>query len=398
VSIQLKRLLQNSNFSPEEQREILKQDLNRDGTLDESDLAGRFGKSAARRFMADLESSLRQKRFSSFVGSLGKLEEARRLLFSQVFIGPLLEKKVELQSLGLSFDGIRMSFSGISPENAGKVRDVLSAVLQKAYSPEFRALNPAQQRDFSYRVGEWIRHTGMFQGATPQNRSFSIGEIAEQVLQKDVLQWNHEAFSEEAQAEYADIQYHEIHPIAALVKLEKKYGIDIRISGGDLKPAEIAVLEKVLSRIQALRPQDLRGIPFVTFYLSDERGGGLTQIDQGGDIKLFGPFGQPVADATLSVGYALDLKESFSKDGETFLLQVLLHEMGHRQENAEALRFYQGLFPDRDHRVLEELMAEDYRSFLFSGGQSISSAFADGREIGKQAERLAWVRSKYPLK
>lgn len=398
MGIQLKRLLQNSNFSPEEQREILKQDHNRDGKLDESDLAARFGKSAARRFMADLDSSLRQKRFSSFVGSLGKLEEARRLLFSQAFTGPLLEKKAELQGLGVSFDGNRMNFSGLSPESAGKARDILSAVLQTVYSPEFQALSPAQQRDFSYRLGEWIRHIGTPQGAAPPNRSFSIGDIAEQILQKDALQWNHEAFSEEAQAEYADIQYHEIHPTAALAKLEKKYGIDIRISGGELKPAEIAVLEKVLSRVQALRPQDLRSIPFITLYLSEERGGGVTQIDQGGDIKLFGPFGQPLADAKLSLGYALDLKESFSKDGETFLLQALLHEMGHRQENAEVLRFYQGLFPDRDHRVLEELMAEDYRSFLFSGGQSVSSAFADGREIGKQAERLAWVRSKYPLK
>jgi len=98
----------------------------------------------------------------------------------------------------------------------------------------------------------------------------------------------------------------------------------------------------------------------------------------------------------------------FGADPKAFMRYVLMHELGHTVDSQHE-EFYGRTFSGRDSKevqyddkyILEEVIAEDYRCFLMSGGTEVLRTNRAGEEIPFYAERLAhwqeWYRDGHDV-
>jgi hypothetical protein len=250
-------------------------------------------------------------------------------------------------------------------------------------------LSSQESQDFLQRVQDFLRGQGP-NSAGGSGGFLRIEQIAQRLLVTEGQYWSRQAQADLSQKDFAEEAFHEIHTPQHVVELEKKYDLDLRRAGGELTPTQAATLDQALNRLRSLAPQDFAKLSVVTLHLDVARGGGLTHLDEGNRIDLYGPFSPPVADAHLAASYAEDMTAIFRAGDETFLTQSLAHEMAHLTENKETMDFYRRTFPGVADRILQERYAEDYRVFLFSGGKQVAARGADGRAIGHDAERLTF--------
>src|SRR5262245_48166630 len=290
MSLDLKSQLTHSPFTSTQQKEVLELDTNRDGRLDPQDLNPVFGRSASLRFFAEIESSIQKNDFTKFRGAMGKLEQARAQFFLKSFQETMLQKRDVLMGLGVVFQGAKLRFDSVPSQNIGKAAEILSEVLRSTYGQEFKALNPKESGEFSFRVGEFIRHP-----PTGRDSAYGIDTIAQHLFVKESSYWDAQADARTDQKEYADQAFHEIHTPAHVAALETKYHIDLRRSGGEITPAQAQILDRVLGTLQKKLPADFARIPSITLHLGEERTGGLSHMDHGGAIDLYGPFSPPIS-------------------------------------------------------------------------------------------------------
>ncbi|HKY64504.1 MAG TPA: hypothetical protein VJR29_13940 [bacterium] len=391
MSVELKNHLRNSPLTPSQQKEILATDTDRDGVLASSDLTARFGKQAAQRFFIDLQSSVQNNDFNRFRGTMGKLQEAKTQFFARAFQEGLMKNRAALEGLGVEFQGGKIRLSGVAAKHREAVAKTLAEILQGPYAGEFQTLSSQESRDFLLRVQDFVRGQGANSAAGPGG-FHRIDQIARRLLIDEGSYWSKQAQAELGQQAFAEESFHEVHTPKHVADLEKKHGLDLRRAGGELNPAQAETLDRVLDRLRALAPNDFAKLSTVTLHLDLDRGGGLTHLEEGGRIDLYGPFSPPLTDAKLAASYAEDMAAIFGAGAETFLTQTLAHEMAHVTETKETMEFYRKTLPGVADRVLEERYAEDYRVFLFSGGRQVAARGADGRAIGHDAERLAFLQ------
>lgn len=390
MAIDLKTQLAASPLSPAQQKEILQLDLDHNGRLESADLVPRFGRQATQNFFADLQTSVVRNDFNRFRSSLAKLEEARSLFFAKSFQENLLARRPELEKAGVIFQGNQISLNAVPAEQRKAVAQNLAEILKGPYGREFQAMTAEESRDFLFRVEEYVR----VQASSRSNPFVGMDFLAQKLLVTEGHYWNRAVQAELENKDYADEAFHEIHTPPHVAALEKKYGIDLRRSNGDLTPAQAAMLDRILDKMKTMAPADFARVSTVALHFGAERGGGLTHLESSGRIDLYGPFSPPHQDASLPASYAEDMPAYFKADGETFLTQLFAHELGHTTETKEAMDFYRQTLPGRENRVLEERYAEDYRIFHLSGGQKVAARGADGRAIGHDAERLAYFRKR----
>lgn len=164
----------------------------------------------------------------------------------------------------------------------------------------------------------------------------------------------------------------------------------------------IGTLDRVLTRLELLRPYGFSQIPsitFVTTFGDTEREGG--SVGASGNIDIYNGFAPPseTADAFRFARYADDSRElATSADTETYLLNMLAHEMGHIDKHPDVFSFYEEHFSRHEDRYHHgDRYAEDYRIFLISGGERVARRDMTGNEIPRYQERLELFRKHIKL-
>ena len=383
----LRTTLASSSLNDFQQKEILELDSDRNGRLEESDLVPHFGRQAADRYFVDLQNSVRKNDFNRFRGTLGKLEQAKAQFFAQSFQDQLIKNRPTLECDGVEFQGGKIRLTGVQPDKQAAVAQSLAKILKGPYDGEFKGMSAQESQDFLARVQDFVRR----QGRGGSGLTFlRMDQIAQQLLVTEAQYWSRQGRSNLGQKEYAEEFFHEIHTPRHVASLEKKYHIDLRRTGGELTVEQAATLDRLLGTLKAKAPQDFARLSVITLHLGVERGGGLTRLEEGGRIDLYGPFAPPLAEAKLAASYSEDMIGHYKGDAETFLTEALAHEMGHVTETKLAMDFYRRIFPNDADRVLEERYAEDYRIFLLSGGTRVATKGSDHRSIGNDAKRLGF--------
>jgi hypothetical protein len=353
----------------------------------------RFGKTVGHELFPDLSSAISAGRPWRWNMAADKLKQAKQHFMNSAFANALSVRRDELIKLGVNFQGSKMNFSEVKEEDIEQTLAVLSNVLQKPYEREFQNMTDEMKQEFSYRLKSFV--TAQIHCRTGKREAGStIIEIAEQFLFEGAF-WNTAVPLEEKQREYADIQYHEIHAPASLTALERRFGIDLRITGGDLSQSEAAVLGRVLEFIHGLLPVQLQRIPSITLVLQSYRAGGGTFLEEQGRIELYGPFGDP-GGGGLPDYYSEAASDLFQKDVYNYLTYALMHELGHRQEDREVLAFYKNSLPNLSKLEIQELIAEDFCTFHLSGKKEVPRRFANRSEIGQDTARLQFWRKRFP--
>ncbi len=391
--VELKTQLASSPLSPSQQKEILEVDTDRNGRLESADLIPRFGKQATQRFFVDLQTSVQNNDFKRFRSTMGKLEEAKAQFFAQSFQEGLMKNRAALEGLGVEFQAGKIRLSGVPDDKREAVAQTLAEILKGPYSGEFKGMTSQESQDFLLRVKDFIRSQGPNSASGPGG-FLRMDQIAQRLLVTEGQYWSKQAQADLGQKDFAEETFHEIHTPKHVAALEKKYGLDLRRSGGEMTLAQSAILDRVLDRLRTAAPRDFAKLSTITLHLDSERAGGLTHLEEGGRIDLNGPFSLPQLDASFAASYAEDMTAIFKGDSETYLLQALAHEMGHSTESKATMDFYRQTLPGVPDRILEERYAEDYRVFLFSGGKQVAARGSDGRAIGHDAERLAFFKAR----